>query len=130
MNFKRLNSNKPRYQNESSLLDLIETIITYKFPRLTREEVKKMLHIPDIHLDIRQTQFYRDVFFEGQQEGKLEGELKIIFNLLKRRFGELNEPLMSQITALNICQLDSLSEHLLDFKQLDDLVRWLNRDKV
>ena len=96
-----------------------------------------MLHIPDIHLDIRQTQFYRDVFFEGQQEGKikgklegkLEGELKVIFNLLNRRFGELNEPLISQIAALTIHQLDHLTDQLLDFKELDDVQAWLNRQK-
>jgi predicted transposase/invertase (TIGR01784 family) len=52
-------------QQKMPLLDLIETIIAYKFPHLTREEVRKMLHIPDIHLDIRKTQFYRDVFLRG-----------------------------------------------------------------
>jgi predicted transposase YdaD len=112
-------------QNENSLLDLIETIITYKFPHLSRDEVRQMLHIPDIHLDIRKTQFYQDVYSEGE----LKGELKIILNLLKRRFGELNNHLVEQIKSLDLKQLDYLAENLLDFKQLDELVTWLRNTK-
>lgn len=118
-------------QNENPLLDLIETIITYKFPHLTRDEVRTMLHIPDIHLDIRKTQFYQDVYSEGElkgeRKGELKGEIKIILNLLKRRFGELNANLVAQIQALNLNQLDYLAENLLDFKHLDELVSWLKQ---
>jgi predicted transposase/invertase (TIGR01784 family) len=118
-------------QNSSSLLDLIETIITYKFPHLTRDEVRKMLHIPDIHLDIRKTQFYQDVFFEGklegEQNGELKGEIKVILSLLKRRMGELNDNVVAQIKALNLTQLDYLADNLLEFKQIDDLAAWLKQ---
>ncbi len=116
---------------DMALLDLIETIITYKFPHLSRDEVRNMLHIPDIHLDIRKTQFYKDVYFEGQQEGKLEGklegEIKVIVNLLKRRFGQLNESLIEQINKLELSQLDYLVDNLLEFKQVDELAVWLNK---
>jgi predicted transposase/invertase (TIGR01784 family) len=114
-------------QNESPLLDLIETIITYKFPRLTRDEVRKMLHIPDIHLDIRKTQFYQDVYAEGEIRGTLQGEIKVILNLLNRRFGELDANLVTQIKALNLSEVDYLAENLLDFKQLDEVMSWLKR---
>jgi predicted transposase/invertase (TIGR01784 family) len=118
-------------QNESPLLDLIETIITYKFPHLKRDEVRKMLHIPDIHLDIRKTQFYQDVYAEGEIKGEirgeLQGEIKVILNLLNRRFGEINTNLVEQIKSLNLNQVDYLAESLLDFKQLDELVRWLKQ---
>lgn len=112
---------------DMALLDLIETIITYKFPRLSRDEVRKMLHIPDIHLDIRKTQFYKDVYFEGQREGKLEGEIKVIVNLLKRRFGQLNASLIEQINNLELSQLDYLADNLLEFKQVNELAAWLNK---
>jgi predicted transposase YdaD len=81
-----------------------------------------MLHIPDIHLDIRKTQFYKEVYFEGQQEG----EIKVIVNLLKRRFGQLNEPLVEQINRLELSQLDYLADNLLEFKQVEELAAWLN----
>jgi len=42
------------------LLDLIETIIVYKLPHLSREEIVKMLGFTEI--DVRQTRFYQDVF--------------------------------------------------------------------
>lgn len=128
-------------QSEHPLFDLIETIITYKFPHLTRDEVKQMLHIPDIHLDIKQTQFYKDFYtefydeiyteaekkgkLEGEKKGEIQGELKVILNLLKRRFGELNNQLVEQIKTLDLKQLDYLAENLLDFKQLDELASWL-----
>lgn len=112
-------------QSEHPLFDLIETIITYKFPHLTRDEVKQMLHIPDIHLDIKQTQFYKDIYTEIYSEGEQKGEIKVILNLLKRRFGELDVHLVEQIKTLDLKQLDYLAENLLDFKQLDDLVNWL-----
>lgn len=82
-----------------------------------------MLHIPDIHLDIRKTQFYQDVYVEGE----LKGELKVIVNLLKRRFGELNNAVIEQIKSLELTQLDCLADNLLEFKQVDELVNWLNQ---
>jgi predicted transposase/invertase (TIGR01784 family) len=112
-------------QNQHPLFDLIETIITYKFPHLTRNEVRKMLHIPDIHLDIRKTQFYKDIYDETYKDVYAEIEIKFVLNLLKRRFGELNNHLVAQIKALNLKQLDYLAENLLDFKQLDELEEWL-----
>ncbi len=122
-------------QVQESLIDLIETILTYKFPQLTRDEVKKMLHLPDIHLDIRTTQFYRDVYFEGRQEGRqegeqkgrLNGEIKVILNLLNRRFGKLNPSIIEQIKGLELSQLDVLADQLLEFKQLDELINFLNQ---
>ncbi|WP_230968204.1 Rpn family recombination-promoting nuclease/putative transposase [Nostoc sp. WHI] len=50
-------------------LSLIETILIYKLPRLSREEIKKMFG----ENELRQTRFYQDVFEEGKQEGKQEG---------------------------------------------------------
>lgn len=52
------------------LLDLIETIIVYKLPHLSREEIVKMLGFTEI--DVRQTGFYQDVFAEGRQGRFLE----------------------------------------------------------
>ena len=51
--------------------DLIETILVYKLPRLSREEIQRMLHLPEVEL--KQTRFYQDVFAEGRVEGRAEG---------------------------------------------------------
>ncbi|MBE8996104.1 DUF4351 domain-containing protein, partial [Microcystis aeruginosa] len=42
-------------------------------------------------------------------------------------FGAVDEVLAARIQALEIEQLESLAEALLDFTALNDLVLWLNR---
>ncbi len=39
------------------ILDLVETILVYKFPRLSREEIRDMLQLPVA--DLQQTRFYQ-----------------------------------------------------------------------
>ena len=41
-------------------VDFIETILVYKLPKLSREEIKEMIGLQDIEL--KQTRFYQDVF--------------------------------------------------------------------
>lgn len=43
------------------LVDLIETVIIYKLPRLSREEIQAML---EVH-DIRETKVYQEALDEG-----------------------------------------------------------------
>ena len=49
-------------------LELLETVLVYKLPTFTREEIQKMLNFNDISL--KQTRFYQDVFGEGREEGR------------------------------------------------------------
>ena len=117
------------------LLDLIETIIVYKLPHLSREEIVKMLGFTEI--DVRQTRFYQDVFAEGKregkqegkqegrQEGRQEGEAILILRFLNRRLGQLDDSVIEQVQQLSIPQLEDLAEALLDFANLADLTRWL-----
>jgi predicted transposase/invertase (TIGR01784 family) len=55
-------------QLRNDIMDLIESIIVYKFPEKTRKEIAAMLGVDDL----KQTRFYQEVFTEGKQEGKLE----------------------------------------------------------
>ncbi|MBN3871432.1 MAG: Rpn family recombination-promoting nuclease/putative transposase [Nostoc sp. JL33] len=61
---------------------LIETILIYKLPRLSQEEIGKMFELNDL----RQTRFFQDVFEEGKKQGKQEvleeSKLEIIPQLL------------------------------------------------
>jgi len=60
-------------------IELIETIVVYKFPRLSRHEVENMLG-----LDVfRQTRVYQEAFEEGEQQGRLAGKLEAVPQLLK-----------------------------------------------
>jgi predicted transposase/invertase (TIGR01784 family) len=53
----------------ASLLELIETVIIYKLPRLSREEIQAMLQVHDI----RETRVYQEAKEEGLKEGRKEG---------------------------------------------------------
>jgi predicted transposase/invertase (TIGR01784 family) len=54
----------------ANLIELIETVILYKLPRLTREEIQAMLQIHDI----RESRVYQEAREEGKQEGLKEGK--------------------------------------------------------
>jgi predicted transposase YdaD len=69
---------------------------------------------------------YREIFGQGRQEGRQEGELDIALRLLRRRCGELSPQQDRRIRALPLEQLETLAEALLDFQGPDDLNAWLN----
>ena len=108
------------------VLDLVETILVYKFPRLSREEIRSMLHLPET--DLKKTRFYQEVFDEGQQEGRQEGrqrEMRLVLRQLHRRVGPVPEPQEARIVALDLGDLEALGEALLDFTNVADLAAWL-----
>ena len=114
-------------------LEWVETILVYKLPRLSREEIQKMLGYNDIEL--KQTRFYQDVFTEGRQEGIDEGihegiqkgEAKVILRLLNRRFSNLRPNTIIQIQQLNSDQLEILADKVFDFTTQNDLDVWLDK---
>ena len=55
-------------------IQLIETIIIYKFPRLSRKEIEQMLGLGEL----KQTKFYQEAFEEGKQQWKLEAVPKLL----------------------------------------------------
>jgi predicted transposase/invertase (TIGR01784 family) len=50
-------------------LDLIETLLVYKFSELSREEIEVMFQLTDL----RQTRVFQEALEEGKKEGKDEG---------------------------------------------------------
>ena len=61
----------------------------------------------------------------GIEEGRQEGERLVILKLLKRRLGELSPETTQRIQSLSVNQLENLSEALLDFSSMADLLNWL-----
>ena len=119
-------------ETNTDWLDWVETILIYKLPRLTREEIQKMLGYKDISL--KETRFYQDAFSEGKQEGKQEGKLEgkqegeatIILLILVHRLGELPTQTIKRIQQLNNERMESLAKCLSDIKTPDELNSWLN----
>ncbi|HYX13428.1 MAG TPA: Rpn family recombination-promoting nuclease/putative transposase [Nostoc sp.] len=117
-----------RQQSEQAIIDLITTIIVYKFSTLSREEIAEMLGLNlEEPLALREAKEEGKVEGreEGKVEGKVEGERTIILRLLNRRVGNIPDTLLSQIQGLSVEQLEALGDALLDFSTLADLEGWL-----
>lgn len=64
---------------QQQLISLIETIVVYKLPQKSREEIEVMLGLSEL----KQTRFYQEVHEEGKIEGKVEGKLEAVSRLLQ-----------------------------------------------
>ncbi|BAY78580.1 hypothetical protein NIES25_50550 [Nostoc linckia NIES-25] len=95
-----------------AIIDLVTTIMVYKFEGLSQREVEQMLGIT-----LKETRVYREI--------KEEGERSLIYRLLARRVGELPQDVRDRIATLNLEQLENLGEALLDFTSMADLHAWL-----
>ncbi len=119
------------------LVDFLETLVVYKFPGMSREEIGEMFGTQDL----RQTRFYQEVIQEGIQQGLTQGLTQgiqqgitqgiqqeasnLTLRQLQRKVGEVPMELQSQIRSLPVEQLEELGEALLDFGSLRDLTAWL-----
>ena len=116
-----------------SFHDLIETILVYKLPQLTREEIQAMLHLPDI--DLKQTRFYQQAVAEGRTEGHTEGREEgrqdeaaaLVLRQLRRRLGAVEAEQEARIRTLSVLELEALAEALLEFRTADELTTWLRQ---
>lgn len=70
-------------QQQQQLLQLIETILIYKFPTMSREEIEAMFGLSEL----KQTRVYQEAFEEGKQEGKQEGRLQAQIEAVPRLLG-------------------------------------------
>ena len=52
------------------IFDFIETILLYKFPKFSREEIEAMFSLSDL----KQTRVYQEAKAEGKAKGKAEGK--------------------------------------------------------
>ena len=106
-------------QGSRAIIEIVSTIIVYKFINLTRDEVDAMLEIT-----LQQTRVYQD----AKAEGELIGEARVITRQLNRRLGSVPIKVSDQIQRLTIPQLEDLGEALLDFTSLVDLEGWLSQN--
>jgi predicted transposase/invertase (TIGR01784 family) len=109
-------------KEQAEILKLIETVLVYKFPKLTRTEIEAMFTLSDL----KQTRVYQDARQEGLQEGERVKAHSLVLRQLTRRFGKLNDQLTQSIQNLEIPKIDDLADQLLDFTTISDLENWLN----
>jgi predicted transposase/invertase (TIGR01784 family) len=103
--------------SDNTVLELVETVLVYKFKDKTREEIEAMFSLGDL----KQTRVYMD----AKQDGVREGKRQTILRQLTRKFGTLPPDTVSKIENLSIVQLESLAEAILDMQSIVDIVHWL-----
>jgi len=113
-----------RTSTESSLsraiIELVTTIMVYKFENLSQKEVEVMLGIT-----LQETRVYREIKAEWMVKGREQEAASLILRQLTKRFGVVSVAMRSRISGLPLVVLEDLSEAILDFGSLDDLQVWL-----
>lgn len=103
-----------------AIIELITTIMVYKFEDKSQREIEEMLGIT-----LRETQVYREIKEEGREEGREVEARSLILRLLTRKVGELPQDVLERVQTLSLEQLENLGEALLDFTSFADLQTWL-----
>ncbi len=99
-----------------AIIEIVTTIMTYRFEQLSRVEVEAMLDIT-----LKETRVYREI----KQEGREEEAVNFVTRQLRKRFGELPQEVRSLVSGLSLSMLEELGEALLDFTSVADLQAWL-----
>ncbi len=126
-----------RQADRERMVEFIETVLLYKFPQMSRDEVEAMFTLSDL----KKTRVYRDALQEGKLEGKLEGEKigaqrgqilglkqglkQAVVRLLTRKFGKVTVKMVKRLEKLSAEQLEDLAEAVFDFEKVADLDLWL-----
>jgi predicted transposase/invertase (TIGR01784 family) len=98
-------------EGKEQIMEMLETILISKFPKLTRREIEAMLKIESL----RNTR----VFQEGVEEGRQEAEHRILLKQLTHKFGPLSAQVVSQIQAITDTEkLEQLAKALIDAPNL------------
>jgi predicted transposase YdaD len=126
------------------IIELVETILVYKFPQQSREEITAMLGISALKQTRVFQEFYEDGQRDGLEQGRQEGleagrqagleeglevgrqreSLALVQRQLRRRLGDLPEVWRDRLATLDLSPLEELAEALLDFQSLADLQDW------
>ena len=116
---------KTEVSNDSErqgIIELLESVLMSKFSQLSRQEIEAMFLLSDI----KQTRVYQEAKEEGEQEGKKN----LLLRILSKKFGKLRDEYIKSINGFNIAQLEDLGEALLDFKDINDLEKWLQSHMI
>ncbi|MBW4619420.1 MAG: Rpn family recombination-promoting nuclease/putative transposase [Cyanosarcina radialis HA8281-LM2] len=103
------------------IMELLTTIMVYKFEGKSQREVEQMLGIT-----LKETRVYKEIKQEGREEGRSVEARTLILRLLTRKVGKLPQKVSQRVEYLSLEQLENLGEALLDFTSMADLDTWLS----
>jgi predicted transposase/invertase (TIGR01784 family) len=99
-----------------AIIEMVTTIMVYKFEQLSQKDVEIMLGIT-----LQETRVYKEIKTEGREEEAVN----LVIRLLTKRFGIVSEDTRFSISGLALAEVEDLIEALLDFTSLTDLQTWL-----
>lgn len=101
----RASDRPPEFQK--LLLQFIETVIAFQFPKWSRAEVEKMLQVTDF----RQTRVYQEALEEGIEKGIEKGRAQTIDEIVQRML-DLGRPVaeVAQLTGLTAARVRKLAK--------------------
>lgn len=102
--------------SSQAIIEMVTTIMVYKFGDLSQKEVENMLGIT-----LQETRVYQEIKAKGREEATVN----LVVRLLAKRFGEISQETRVAIANLPLSVVENLSEALLDFNNLSDLQDWL-----
>jgi predicted transposase/invertase (TIGR01784 family) len=101
-----------------AIMEMVSTIMVYKFTTLSRDEVNAMLgYTID---ELKQTRVYQ----EAKEEGREEERASLLQILLKNKIGDLSLRQKEKVLALSADRRQELTIALLEFTGLNDLDNW------
>ena len=118
---------EPNTDLQEQVVKFIETVLVYKFPKLSRQEIEAMFTFNDL----KNTRVYQEAKQEGLQLGKQEGlqrQVAMLVRMLTRKFGKLSPRTRNRITKLSVTQLENLAEVIFDLQTAADLNTWLRNN--
>jgi predicted transposase/invertase (TIGR01784 family) len=111
---------EPDTDIQTQVVKFIETVLVYKFPKLSRQEIAAMF----TYSDLKNTRVYQEAKQEGLQLG-LQRQVAMLLKMLTRKFGQLSPKLKNRITKLSVTQLENLAEVIFDLQTITELNAWL-----
>ena len=97
------------------LLELIETVLAYKYPEKTQLEIETMFDLEHM----KQTRYWQDA---QEQEA-----ISLVTRQLRRQLGTVSREQLEQLKEFSKEQVELLGEDLLDFSSMRDLEQWLDQ---
>ncbi|NET70421.1 MAG: Rpn family recombination-promoting nuclease/putative transposase [Sphaerospermopsis sp. SIO1G2] len=94
---------------QQQLLELIETILVYKLPKMKREEIESMFGLSDL----KQTRFYQEALEEGLEQGLEQGRQEAKLNAVPGLVGlGLSQAQIAQVLNLSIDEVKKIVDKM------------------
>ena len=102
-----------------------------KDKKLTVEDEKLIMKLSPIYqarLDEREQIGLKKGIQQGVEQGIQQGIQQNVIRLLRKKVSDLPSDLLTRVMGLPINTLQDLSEALLDFNSIEDLINWLEKE--